>query len=605
MWQEPDSPDPSFSDEAADVTGYDNEQMSDASNSPGPESSHRRSSITRPNARGRYVPYSPATYSPSHPPVTQAISEFSAPILSTTQATLRRIEYSMRAVHPALINARRMRERRAKEKVRLRAEDPDEAGNETEPDVIVLSDSSDSSDDEAAPSTLVQWPKELPLISHNQPRTPKRKRDYSPDGSLAVTNNPQVSSLVPPTTAQYKPSQVVPSETASSDALAPSSLVTSSYTRRLSLSPTTDIESNPSAEIERESSYAGMAEDGLLHERSTEKRLDSDRTMGALSSALRDLDTFPVQGDTLVPKSGPAKVQAGLDVPLLNEQQTALKGPPGSVQFVNGVYAGTPVGSSINGWQVQSPQPMVDDLERIDDDIDSSDPAKEAGEHASLPTPISLDDDSMSTKRRGKSKVLPLAPYDESGIPLTMFGDPALADDEAVISNPFGIIQPQMRHRRNQYTNWSSRVGPGTALDLLPELDKYYDGGRYRWEMLWVEEVRVTGMNHIPEKQLFVMVAWNRWKYEKGPISLAHPHLAPYLIGWLDKYWPILRHAQVVKETRGHLTRLFDMSVINANQAIEALGHLDRLAKEDRRARGELNDDDLWEDEQERLRLGQ
>ena len=56
--------------------------------------------------------------------------------------------------------------------------------------------------------------------------------------------------------------------------------------------------------------------------------------------------------------------------------------------------------------------------------------------------------------------------------------------------NPLGIMQPQMKNRRNnEFTTWSSRVVPGTAMDLMPELDKLWDGGKYRYGMRLVEEV--------------------------------------------------------------------------------------------------------------------
>jgi hypothetical protein len=66
---------------------------------------------------------------------------------------------------------------------------------------------------------------------------------------------------------------------------------------------------------------------------------------------------------------------------------------------------------------------------------------------------------------------------------------PAYPDDPVMLANPFGLMQPQMAGRRNQYSQWSTRVVPGTVLDLLPELDKLYDGGRYHFYLRMVEEV--------------------------------------------------------------------------------------------------------------------
>ena len=56
--------------------------------------------------------------------------------------------------------------------------------------------------------------------------------------------------------------------------------------------------------------------------------------------------------------------------------------------------------------------------------------------------------------------------------------------------NPLGIMQPQMKGRQNEFTTWSSRINPGTAFDLIPELDKLWDGGEFRYLLRHIEEVR-------------------------------------------------------------------------------------------------------------------
>lgn len=218
-----------------------------------------------------------------------------------------------------------------------------------------------------------------------------------------------------------------------------------------------------------------------------------------------------------------------------------------------------------------------------------------------MPAPISLDE--VQSDDDEHSPDAPWVSHLESDNRLTMYGDPALADDDIVTVNRHGVMQPQMLHRRNDFTNWSSRVVPGTALDLLPDLDAIYDGGRQRWEMTHVEENQITVAYHIPESVLFVMVVWNRWRYEKGPISQRFPNLRPYLIGWLDKYWAILNKGKVEKETKDHLLRLFTAKVISGQDATAAVAYWDTLAKRDRQARGELTEQDRWEEEQERLRL--
>jgi hypothetical protein len=63
--------------------------------------------------------------------------------------------------------------------------------------------------------------------------------------------------------------------------------------------------------------------------------------------------------------------------------------------------------------------------------------------------------------------------------------------------NPLGLMQPQMKGRQNQFTTWSSRINPGTAFDLIPDLDKLWDGGEYRYLLRHIEEVRspTSGMD--------------------------------------------------------------------------------------------------------------
>jgi hypothetical protein len=52
-----------------------------------------------------------------------------------------------------------------------------------------------------------------------------------------------------------------------------------------------------------------------------------------------------------------------------------------------------------------------------------------------------------------------------------------------------GVPGPIMRGRKNQWTDWSHRVIPGTLADLIPELDKLWDGGRHRHVLREREEV--------------------------------------------------------------------------------------------------------------------
>ncbi len=55
--------------------------------------------------------------------------------------------------------------------------------------------------------------------------------------------------------------------------------------------------------------------------------------------------------------------------------------------------------------------------------------------------------------------------------------------------NPNRVAGPQMLGRANKWTEWSTRVNPGTLADLMPELDNIYDGGDLRHVMRDQEEV--------------------------------------------------------------------------------------------------------------------
>lgn len=60
---------------------------------------------------------------------------------------------------------------------------------------------------------------------------------------------------------------------------------------------------------------------------------------------------------------------------------------------------------------------------------------------------------------------------------------------DGVYENPLSLAGPRMQGRRNEWTSWSNRVVPGTLADLLPELDKIWDGGARRHIMRDQEEV--------------------------------------------------------------------------------------------------------------------
>ena len=67
--------------------------------------------------------------------------------------------------------------------------------------------------------------------------------------------------------------------------------------------------------------------------------------------------------------------------------------------------------------------------------------------------------------------------------------DPMARYPERAYPNPLRVAGPQMFGRANRWTDWSVRVNPGTLADLMPELDKIYDGGEFRHVMRDQEEV--------------------------------------------------------------------------------------------------------------------
>ena len=64
-----------------------------------------------------------------------------------------------------------------------------------------------------------------------------------------------------------------------------------------------------------------------------------------------------------------------------------------------------------------------------------------------------------------------------------------LRHPEGAYPNPFRLAGPLMAGRANRWTEWSTRVNPGTLADLMPELDQIYDGGEFRHVMRDQEEV--------------------------------------------------------------------------------------------------------------------
>ena len=149
--------------------------------------------------------------------------------------------------------------------------------------------------------------------------------------------------------------------------------------------------------------------------------------------------------------------------------------------------------------QADSPMPL-DDPMLPDEPMVADDPATQEAsmvqDEPILPEePITAISAAVTDHSEGAG-VAPVTPVQRMPRPVQFeseqpprFRGPFCPDDRIMLENRRGIMQPQMQGRRNQFTSWSSRVAPGTALDLLPELDKLYDGGRMRWYMRFVEDV--------------------------------------------------------------------------------------------------------------------
>lgn len=129
-------------------------------------------------------------------------------------------------------------------------------------------------------------------------------------------------------------------------------------------------------------------------------------------------------------------------------------------------------------------------------------------------------------------------------------------------STSSGMTWPRMATRANKWTPWSSRLYPGSRADLIPALDRLYDGGKYRHVMRAVEEENLWTRHDMTDKQRLVMCIWNRWKQEAGPMP-AKLRQAGWVVGLMDKYGPILCFAEVQEEFNSQLYLLFEYEHID------------------------------------------
>ncbi|OCF54971.1 hypothetical protein L486_07627 [Kwoniella mangroviensis CBS 10435] len=120
--------------------------------------------------------------------------------------------------------------------------------------------------------------------------------------------------------------------------------------------------------------------------------------------------------------------------------------------------------------------------------------------------------------------------------------------DDAQITKPTsnGLAGPYMSDRTNGFTDWSTRIDPGTLADLFPALDEVWDGGKIRHLIRDHEEAVIWTRYHLTEGQRFLTCCWNRWVYEKGPIPIANR--LKYYLSFIEAYGQIMIRAGMTRE---------------------------------------------------------
>ncbi|WWD04813.1 hypothetical protein V865_002884 [Kwoniella europaea PYCC6329] len=109
-----------------------------------------------------------------------------------------------------------------------------------------------------------------------------------------------------------------------------------------------------------------------------------------------------------------------------------------------------------------------------------------------------------------------------------------------------GLAGPYMSDRNNEYTNWSTRIDPGTLADLFPALDEVWDGGKIRHLIRDHEEAVIWTRYHLTEGQRFLACCWNRWVYEKGPIPVSSR--LKYYLSFIEAYGQVMIRAGITRE---------------------------------------------------------
>ncbi|WWC96049.1 hypothetical protein V866_002916 [Kwoniella sp. B9012] len=109
-----------------------------------------------------------------------------------------------------------------------------------------------------------------------------------------------------------------------------------------------------------------------------------------------------------------------------------------------------------------------------------------------------------------------------------------------------GLAGPFMSGRNNEYTDWSTRIDPGTLADLFPALDDVWNGGKIRHLIRDHEEAVIWTRYHLTEGQRFLACCWNRWVFEKGPIPISNR--LKYYLSFIEAYGQIMIRAGITRE---------------------------------------------------------
>ncbi|WVR06400.1 hypothetical protein IAU60_003431 [Kwoniella sp. DSM 27419] len=111
-----------------------------------------------------------------------------------------------------------------------------------------------------------------------------------------------------------------------------------------------------------------------------------------------------------------------------------------------------------------------------------------------------------------------------------------------------GLAGPYMLNRVNQWTEWSSRIEPGTLADYMHALDSIWDGGKTRHVLTEHEENFIWSRSHLSNEERFVVCCWNRWVHQYGPVPVRGRF--DYFVRFLHTYGSVMAIAGLGEEVR-------------------------------------------------------